>query len=270
MERPRHLNSLGYVIAGSATERASSQAMIAWGEKPNGVLVHINDAAAGLADGLKCACGAPLVARKGEIRVHHFAHKAGAVKACEQAQLKALGQFARKTFLQAGELILPPIGGRRLTVTVDDIRNEIFGQCAGVWITTVKGEKRSEIAVLLVVRRGRQRPSKAHFETLEKSAMWVDLTAYRNRADHEIVHAMTAAHDRDWIFNARHPDRRVRSASNEATPENPQSLPPRRAIASPPKVKPSITEDEWQRLHYTELRRRVFGWSDKEWRGRRR
>lgn len=265
MDRPRHLNSLGYVVTGSATERSSAQAMIAWGEKANGALVHIDDAAPGMADGLKCACGAPLVARKGSVRTNHFAHKAGTVKACEQAQLNALCKFARRTLLEVGELTLPPIRGKRLTTAVSEIREEIFGRCAGVWVTTVKGQKRSEIAVLFIVKRGQKSASEAQFVALQKSAMVIDLTAFRNCRDPEIASAIATAQDSDWVYNARHPNLRERSETKSISR---QKLHPARAQVSAPPSRPkpqsAITEEEWKTLHYTELRRRVFGWTDKK------
>ena len=265
MERPSHLNSLGYVIAGSATERVSTQAMIAWGERSNGELVHIQDAAAGLADELKCACGASLVARKGSIRVHHFAHKAGTIKGCEQARLKALSLFARKSLEGVGVLNLPPNRGERLSAKIDEIRDEIFGQCAGVWMTTVKGEKRSEIAVLFVVKRGQQLPDKAHFKGLQKSAMVVDLTDYRNQPDPKIAKAIVMADDCDWIYNARYPNLKASSSPQVKSDRRHHALLAQLvAGTSRTATQTGITEEEWQTLHYTELRRRVFGWTEKK------
>ncbi|NVD45093.1 hypothetical protein [Qipengyuania atrilutea] len=265
MNRPKHLNSLGYVVTGSATERSSAQAMIAWGEKENGALVHIDDAAPGLADGLICACGAPLVARKGSVRTNHFAHKAGTVEACEQAQLRALSRFARRTLLEVGKLTLPSIQGRRLTTTVDEIREEIIGRCAGLWVTTVKGEKRGEIAVLFFVKRGQKSAFEVQFRALQKSAMVIDLTAFRNCRDPEIAFAIATAEDSDWIYNARHPNWRERSGPRSIFRQKSHSAGTQiTAPTSQTKLKSAITEEEWQTLHYTELRRRVFGWTDKK------
>jgi len=69
----------------------------------NGRLVTINDVPSGLACGCLCpSCGAPLVARKGPKKVHHFSHsiKTDCKGALETAlHIKAKQIFDRNTFI---------------------------------------------------------------------------------------------------------------------------------------------------------------------------
>lgn len=69
----------------------------------NGLLVTINDVPSGLACGCLCpSCGAPLVARKGPKKVHHFSHsiKTDCKGALETAlHIKAKQIFDRNTFI---------------------------------------------------------------------------------------------------------------------------------------------------------------------------
>jgi len=59
----------------------------------NGHIVSISDVEKGLACNCECiGCGSPLIARKGEIKAHHFAHHDGNQNNCNESILHKLGK----------------------------------------------------------------------------------------------------------------------------------------------------------------------------------
>ena len=59
----------------------------------NGHIVNISQVEKGLACGCECiGCGSPLIARKGEIKTHHFAHHDGNQNNCNESILHKLGK----------------------------------------------------------------------------------------------------------------------------------------------------------------------------------
>ncbi len=72
----------------------------------NGVLVHVDDVESGLACNCFCpACGKSLVAKKGDINSHHFAHHNA--DECAYGQETALHLAAKDILSDAGEIWLP-------------------------------------------------------------------------------------------------------------------------------------------------------------------
>lgn len=88
--------------------------------------VTISEVASGAGCGCICAnCGDPLVARKGKIRRHHFAHKSGHI--CSTSPMEsALHNLAKRRVVQPGtKLDLPtyalPIAQEHLSITVPGV-----------------------------------------------------------------------------------------------------------------------------------------------------
>lgn len=76
----------------------------------DGRCVGIEDVPSGLACGCVCAaCGCPLVARKGNVRAHHFSHAAG--NDCPTTGETALHLAAKQVLRDRGELWLPEYTG---------------------------------------------------------------------------------------------------------------------------------------------------------------
>lgn len=74
----------------------------------DGVLTHISDVPNGLACGCACAaCGRPLVAKKGRVRQHHFAHANGSE--CQYGLETALHLAAKEILEARKEIFLPDV-----------------------------------------------------------------------------------------------------------------------------------------------------------------
>ena len=72
------------------------------------IVVHISQVQRGLACGCVCVCcNKPLVARKGPVLVHHFAHSVGAE--CPKAIETALHLEAKRILADRREIRLPPV-----------------------------------------------------------------------------------------------------------------------------------------------------------------
>lgn len=70
-------------------------------------LVHISDVISGLSCGCACvSCGAPLIAKKGLINTHHFAHHS--ITSCSGAAETALHLLSKELFKEINNIVLPP------------------------------------------------------------------------------------------------------------------------------------------------------------------
>ena len=74
----------------------------------NNKLVHVDDVESGIACGCVCpSCGVNLIARKGEINVHHFAHSSSCE--CKSGYETSLHLLAKEILSETGEILLPPV-----------------------------------------------------------------------------------------------------------------------------------------------------------------
>ncbi len=79
-----------------------------WAQDADGEVVHISEVKRGLQCGCICsAYKAPLVAKKGEIRQHHFAHAKG--EECEHAVETSLHLAAKDILDKRREIVLPAV-----------------------------------------------------------------------------------------------------------------------------------------------------------------
>lgn len=86
---------------------AKKQLNLTYALKDN-VITSIADVESGLKCGCTCpACGEPLVAKKGEKMMHHFAHHAG--QNCEYGYESSLHLAAKDILSKAKKIVLPPV-----------------------------------------------------------------------------------------------------------------------------------------------------------------
>ena len=96
--------------------------LLGYGKK-EGALVHISEVETGLACGCECQnCGERLIAKKGEVNEHHFAHDHNSD--CLGATESALHLLAKEVISQSRELFIPELEIEASLVGVDDI--ELF------------------------------------------------------------------------------------------------------------------------------------------------
>jgi hypothetical protein len=79
-----------------------------FGQAAAGKLVHISEAASGVSEGLICPdCAGLLIAKKGSVRIHHFAHASGAD--CIGAGETALHRLAKDLLMENPVIALPEL-----------------------------------------------------------------------------------------------------------------------------------------------------------------
>jgi hypothetical protein len=84
-----------------------------FGQRADGRLVSIIDVPSGLECQCRCpACGCRLIAKKGDLIAHHFAHEADAE--CAQAYETMLHKLGKQIILDAGGVTVPPLVVRHL------------------------------------------------------------------------------------------------------------------------------------------------------------
>lgn len=199
---PQHRNSLGYVVNNREATGDSGRAMIVWGLRDDGKRIFIEEAKGGGAERLRCVCGSLLIARKGEINAHHFAHEAHSATICRASQLAALAEFSAKILTKMTWIQLPPFERRTGRATVVAATPRTLGDDAVVEITSTESRK------LLVVVRTVTRRKSLHNKALgeEVSSIVIDIGRYRNFADAVIELAIISHAPRDWIFNVHRPN----------------------------------------------------------------
>ena len=93
---------------GSHAAFASNSVQLAYGEHKDGRMVHVGAVPQGLACGCVCpACKSPLVARKGAVKVAHFAHHAD--RSCANALETMLHRLAKQVIADRLEVALPAV-----------------------------------------------------------------------------------------------------------------------------------------------------------------
>ena len=74
----------------------------------NGKAIHISEVESGLKCGCVCpACGEPLVAKKGNKNLHHFAHKSG--QNCEHGYETSLHLAAKEILSETKKIVIPEV-----------------------------------------------------------------------------------------------------------------------------------------------------------------
>jgi hypothetical protein len=180
----------------------------------NGNLVHISEVPQGAACGCICpCCEAPLLARKGDTNVHHFAHKKGAE--CAASVETALHLAAKQILEDQREIVLPAV-----QITFDSYRHPIpIAPERTFALDEVHAEKRSGNIVpdilayssgvpLLVEIRVTHKVDEAKeskIRALGISAIEIDLSSFaRNFTRAELAEAVVShLANRRWVFNAK-------------------------------------------------------------------
>lgn len=120
----------------------------------DGVITHISKVESGLACGCVCpACGEKLIAKKGNIVKHHFAHASG--ESCEYGVETALHLAAKEVIASAKEMMIPKV---ELKFPNSYKKNVLIHESTKVKIDHVEVEKRiDDIIPDLVVYSGEKK-----------------------------------------------------------------------------------------------------------------
>lgn len=189
----------------------------------NGEPVDIHQVEKGLACGCTCPeCHSPLIARKGEQKVHHFAHQAGAV--CQNAYETAIHIMAKKILMEEKHLQLP---GLHISAKENDKQGlkhmEIEQVCEPRWIRfdevkeeVTLGDIRADIVgyvnqrpliIEIRVTHASGQNKKRYIRNQAWSAIEINLADLGYMSDRKVLeeHLLESTNNKYWLSHPRVP-----------------------------------------------------------------
>ncbi len=236
-------NALGHVIGGG-----DGDARLVLGRTLAGELIGIEEVGSGLACALTCPeCAATLVAKKGPVRAHHFAHAPGADCVDEVGALETQAHRLAKTVLAGSNLLLPSfeyLGEPGPQVEVRDVEIETMRGavrpdliCQVAWRPEGSADaKLIELAVEIKVTHGVNLVKAGLFAEQRLRCIEIDLSRYRYKDDAEITAAVRSSAPRRWVWK--------KGRMPIARPELPKGPVPRRGSFKRP-APPEIDVEGW-------------------------
>lgn len=201
----------------------SDGVMLPYGESSNGRMLHISEVVSGRDCGCKCpGCGALLVAKKGELRVHHFAHASGA--SCSGAFETAIHKLAKQVIAERGELLLPPIiakcGGESRPVReagrLVGLSVRLEPGMVGLRPDLIATKDERELLVEIAVTHFCDDAKKALIREQKLSCVEIDLQwMKRDATKAEIEEAILTSPRREWIYNRLQADAEAEMAAEQ-------------------------------------------------------
>ncbi|WP_334317922.1 competence protein CoiA family protein [Methylorubrum extorquens] len=182
-----------------------------FGERADGTIAHISDVPSGIACGCRCpSCHRPLVARKGDQMVHHFAHHgAGDEHACQSGPETALHRFAKELLASRLALVLPPLqilGETQLSMR-EPYRFDaaVLERRMGAIIPDVILRRANrDLMVEFCVAHACPANKIAKIEQLGIAAVEIDLSELAHRASRqELEDAILIQSPRRWLHNPK-------------------------------------------------------------------
>ncbi len=194
-----------------------------YGLAASGRLVSIADANRGAADGLICpGCRAPLVARKGQVLRHHFAHASDT--ACEGAYETMLHLLGKQIIAEVRHVKLPDVSGRILSQTAF-IADEEFVDLDEVGVEQAFGSFRPDLLVkaggwtiaIEILVTHRCTPEKvAAYRAASLDSIEIDLGHLRGCEDPvTLADGILQSAPRRWIFSRRFEEARIAAEKAE-------------------------------------------------------
>lgn len=171
----------------------------------NNKIIHIKDVDSGLMCGCVCpGCGARLIARKGDIKEHHFAHEDGSD--CALARETAIHILAKEILSLKKELLLPAfvlkygVGSKEVLVKFDEVQVE---QSYDDIIPDIVMKKEGKLLfVEIKVSHPVDEVKSNKIKSMGVSCIEIDLSKLDglNNIESEVINN---THNKVWIFNAK-------------------------------------------------------------------
>ena len=206
--------------------RNKTSSRLPYGSK-KGKLLHISEVSRGLACGCVCpACGDRLVARKGTIREHHFAHAAG--NDCRTAVETALHLAAKEVLERRKEIVLPSVeiqfhfhryrtSGDKSLILAPERRYQLTSVALERRLSTIVPDvlahvENRPLLIEIRVTHGIKARKLARIQNLDMSTVEIDLSAVPRDLTWKDLEEMVveSATHKQWIYNAVAEQRRRR------------------------------------------------------------
>lgn len=205
-------------------------------EGPDGRLLHIDDVPSGLACNCSCAgCGRPMVAKKGNVQAHHFAHQAQQDgRSCASAGETALHKFAKQILDERLEIALPAMhvaerGDREIVVQAETrtFDRAILEAKAGQIVPDVMLLLRDRrLIVEFKVTHPCDEEKLARIQMMDIGAIEIDLSQYRDQLLRQIGDEILYNAPRIWLHNPRerHARERLKDRAQRRAEERRQQV----------------------------------------------
>lgn len=179
----------------------------------DGALTHVSQVNSGLACGCRCpACDAALVAKKGQLKLHHFAHAkdsdcASSVETALHLAAKAILEKRRQIALPAVEAKLYSSRYSALLApeqNYDLDRVEIEKRVGRIVPDVLAYFRGRAIAIEVRVSHAVDKPKSSHFRSLGLSAIEIDLSRAPRTFTLEELEPLVVGpgKHKSWVFNA--------------------------------------------------------------------
>jgi len=179
----------------------------------DGSRVHIRDAVSGLACKCVCpGCGRPLIARKGEIRTHHFAHAAETDDPeCRLSGETALHKWAKEVLERELSITVPHYdvndGNGRLRVfpkkSVKLEKASIERRTGDIVPDVICSLLDRELLVEFRVTHGCSPEKLERLKQMDAAAIEIDLSAFRSDPLSKLEQVILHKAPRRWLHNGR-------------------------------------------------------------------
>lgn len=186
-----------------------------YGMAPNGRLLHISEVENGLACGCVCpSCRGKLVANKGPIKTHHFAHHAD--RACVSAYETMLHMLAKQVIADQKQVMLPRVVAEykdlaenicaEVIFTLDEviIEPDLGGMRPDIVGRHRAGDGTKDLLIEAAVSHFCEPEKVALIRARKVAAIEIDLSKVpRNASREEMEQAIITHAPRRWLFNGR-------------------------------------------------------------------
>ena len=178
-----------------------------------GRLVQTQEVESGLGCGCICpACNHPLVAKKGKINIHHFAHHNQ--DECQSAFETSLHLAAKKVIEEAGYVMLPEVKNEIFVSRRIDLAAKTRLYFDGIYlerkhddfIPDIIIEKKGHLLnIEICVSHAVDERKRRKIENSELSTIEVDLSKINQSVDFELLreYIVDSAENTTWLFNAK-------------------------------------------------------------------
>lgn len=200
-----------FLVCSLPASASDGDVRLAYGQRADGTIAHISEVTSGLACECVCpGCGVDLVARRGDAKEHHFAHRSSAQ--CAHAVESALHKLAKEVLHERREILLPEVSatreGRTLVTHPADIHrfdDAVLEQRLDAIVPDVivrKGAHRLLVEMFVTHRCG---PEKIELiRQMGLSCVEIDLRQISRRATRmEVERALLADAHRYWLNNPK-------------------------------------------------------------------
>ena len=179
----------------------------------DGALTHVSLVPSGLACGCRCpACDAPLVAKRGALKMHHFAHAADSD--CVSSVETALHLAAKEILEQRKQLVLPAVEAKLYSARHSSIlapeqayaldRVHLERRVGSIVPDVIAYIRGRALAIEIRVTHAVDTTKAAHFQAIGLSSVEIDLSRAPRTFTLEELEPLVVGpgKHKSWVFNA--------------------------------------------------------------------